>query len=517
MYSAEPRPGNGNLHGVRKTNRPLREILEEGRRKGRLSYDEIIEALPDHFVSPGDIDAVLKTLEDAGIVPVGAGDPAPRGAPGDFPLLEESESGAGELTRDPIRLYLSQMGEIPLLRQEEELHLAQRIEVARKRFRAAVIASPEAMDELVRMLREARPRSAPVAPETDATEGKGRDLIELSRLLEDTRICHRRLRGRGLTSKQRSRLLARLDRNRHRSASILREMNLRTEHIAPVAARLEGFLPRRDAGDREGGARLREIRSSLDDYERSKAQLSAANLRLVVSIAKKYRHRGLPLLDLVQEGNVGLMRAVDLYDHRRGHRFSTYATWWIRQGILRALADQSRTIRLPVHVSDAVTRLRNVSLRLAQDMGREPSVEEIARASNTRVEETRRVLGLARPPATLDRAVGMDEDSDLGDLVPDNRTESPAAAAARDLLREAMTEALGTLDVRERDILKMRFGIGAARMHTLEEVGRIFGITRERVRQIEGKALRKLQHPARARRLADFLEGPSEGPPAPSP
>jgi RNA polymerase primary sigma factor len=329
-----------------------------------------------------------------------------------------------------------------------------------------------------------------------------------------------------------------MEYNRRRSAALLESTNLRTEKIASAVDRLGETLRKRDALAREIAAarirgnrsrkaaleedleridaripegpealrsRLREMRSALNEYERTKSLLSTANLRLVVSIAKKYRHRGMPILDLIQEGNMGLMRAVDLYDHRRGYRFSTYATWWIRQGILRAVADQSRTIRVPVHVNDFMARLRNVSMKLAQDMGREPRAEEIAKASRTPLGDAERALRFLRPPASLDRAVGEDEDAGLGGLVCDDRTESPDDAASKDMLREAVAGALRTLAPREQEILRKRFGIGTGRPCTLEELGRDFSITRERVRQIEVRALRKLQHPRRSRGLQDFV------------
>ncbi len=533
----------------RKTSRrglSLREALDRGRRTGLLSYDDLNEGLPANLVSPQDVDAALRIIEDSGIRLVRSAQDGGASRDGESALPGTGASGSSELSRDPLRLYLAQMGEIPLLSRDEELDLARRIGVARTRLRATIIESPTGVAHAISVFEESHrrnpgPAQVPQAGDPEASPWPaGPEAAEdLRRLLEDNRTCHRRLRRRGLTSRQRARILGRMDSNRRRSAAILKSLNLRTEQIAPVVGRLQEALRRRDAlareiagargsGDRARAAelrgafeaarariledpdalrsRLREMRSSLEDYERSKARLSAANLRLVVSIAKKYRNRGMPILDLIQEGNMGLMRAVDLYDPGRGHRFSTYATWWIRQGILRAIADQSRTIRVPVHVNDAMVRLRNVSLRLTQDMGREPFPEEIAKASHTRPEDALRILRFLRPPASLDRAVGEDEDSDLGGLICDGRSESPEAAASRDLLREAMAAALGTLSVREREILRMRFGIGTGRVHTLEELGRIHNITRERVRQIEVRALRKLKHPRRSRLLGDYFE-----------
>jgi RNA polymerase primary sigma factor len=242
------------------------------------------------------------------------------------------------------------------------------------------------------------------------------------------------------------------------------------------------------------------------DYEQVKRQLSSGNLRLVVSIAKKYRNRGLSFLDLIQEGNTGLMRAVDKYEYRRGFKFSTYATWWIRQAITRAIADQARTIRIPVHMIDVLSKLRNTAKRLQQEFGREPTTEETARAADLSIEETRRVLHIGRQPVSLDRPVGETEDSSFGEFVEDRGTHSPISSATHGMLRDKIEALLKTLTYREREIIRLRYGLGDGYMYTLEEVGRIFRVTRERVRQIEAKAVKKLQHPVRSGQLAGFLD-----------
>ncbi|MDZ4683748.1 MAG: RNA polymerase sigma factor RpoD, partial [Planctomycetaceae bacterium] len=255
---------------------------------------------------------------------------------------------------------------------------------------------------------------------------------------------------------------------------------------------------------------LRKRMSSVYDrfgaYEQAMRDLSGGNLRLVVSIAKKYRNRGLSFLDLIQEGNTGLMRAVDKYEYRRGYKFSTYATWWIRQAITRAIADQARTIRIPVHMIETMSKLRKVSKKLLQEKGREPTLEETAEAAGVSLEETRRVMKISRHPISLDRPVGESEDSYFGDFIEDDATESPVNAATQEMLKDKIESVLKTLTYREREIIKLRYGLGDGYTYTLEEVGRIFKVTRERVRQIEAKAVRKLQHPVRSRQLKGFLD-----------
>jgi RNA polymerase primary sigma factor len=253
--------------------------------------------------------------------------------------------------------------------------------------------------------------------------------------------------------------------------------------------------------------RVEQIRLHFAEYEEAKRQLSSGNLRLVVSIAKKYRNRGLSFLDLIQEGNTGLMKAVEKYEYRRGYKFSTYATWWIRQAITRSIADQARTIRIPVHMIETMSKLRNATKKLVQAKGREPSVEEVAEATGISVDEAKRVIKISKHPISLDRPIGESDDSYFGDFIEDESAESPVQAAGHEMLKERIDEVLSTLTFREREIVKLRYGIGDGYTYTLEEVGRIFRVTRERVRQIEAKAVRKLRHPVRARALASFLDG----------
>ena len=252
--------------------------------------------------------------------------------------------------------------------------------------------------------------------------------------------------------------------------------------------------------------RLRTIDRIFTQYEEAKRSLSSANLRLVVSIAKKYRNRGLSFLDIIQEGNTGLMRAVDKYEYRRGYKFSTYATWWIRQAITRAIADHARTIRIPVHMIETMSRLRMATKNLLQKLGREPTNEEIAVEAGMSIEETARVLKISKHPISLDRPIGESEDSYFGDFIEDNDVDSPVMSAAQEMLKDRINAVLKTLSYREREIIKLRYGIGDGYTYTLEEVGRIFKVTRERVRQVEAKAIRKLQHPVRSRKLEGFLD-----------
>ena len=329
-------------------------------------------------------------------------------------------------------------------------------------------------------------------------------------------------------------------RRRRKMLTLIEELSLRTRRVQAMMRQMEESLARMDQiraqlralpqtpenRDRRTNLRreLRDLmidtqetpkslrnrsdlmRRQYQDYESVKRELSGGNLRLVVSIAKKYRNRGLSFLDLIQEGNTGLMRAVDKYEYRRGYKFSTYATWWIRQAITRAIADQARTIRIPVHMIDVLSKLRNVSKRLLQELGREPSTEELAMAADLGIDEVRRVLSMGRHPVSLDRPVGESEDSCFGEFIEDGGLPRPDKAAGNELLREKIEALLKTLTYREREIIRLRYGLGDGYTYTLEEVGRIFKVTRERVRQIEAKAVKKLQHPVRSQQLAGFLE-----------
>jgi RNA polymerase primary sigma factor len=369
-----------------------------------------------------------------------------------------------------------------------------------------------------------------------------RKLIELNRADWDAMEEAKRLNRKT----QAQQLMAQLKARRRKMATLVEELSLRTSKVQPLLHKLRSISDKmNDLSDRLRQAdehpdrfdpedvmvmreelaglrslvleepdvlerRVREIRVVFDEYERAKRDLSGGNLRLVVSIAKKYRNRGLSFLDIIQEGNTGLMRAVDKYEYKRGYKFSTYATWWIRQAITRAIADHARTIRVPVHMIETMSKLRNIAKNLLQALGREPTIEEISENAKMPIGEVRRVLKISRHPISLDRPVGESEDSYFGDFIEDESASNPSDTVTQDMLRHRIEQVLKTLTYREREIIKLRYGIGDGYTYTLEEVGRIFKVTRERVRQVEAKAIRKLQHPVRSRKLVGFLDGSFE-------
>jgi RNA polymerase primary sigma factor len=469
-------------------------------------------------------------------------------------VIEEAISDAGsKRIDDPIRMYLTQMGTIPLLTREEEIRLAKKIETTRMIFRRRVLESDYAAQQAVDTLQQVHDGNLPfdrtmrisTAEENAKEKVAARipvNLTTIRLMLAANREDHERI-AEGLDPHREEETRARMEHRRRKIATLLEECCLRTARIQPLMRRLEAinkkmrqleidieratkhperFDPEdvdvmRDELDgltalvteppEELRARLEVIKRVFDEYEQGKRDLSGGNLRLVVSIAKKYRNRGLPFLDIIQEGNTGLMRAVDKYEYKRGYKFSTYATWWIRQAITRAIADHARTIRVPVHMIETMSKLRTIQKQLLQVHGREPTIEEIAEQAKMTVDETRRVMKISRHPISLDRPVGESEDSQFGDFIEDERQDSPSDSATSDMLRQRINDVLKTLTYREREILKLRYGVGDGYTYTLEEVGRIFKVTRERVRQVESKAIRKLQHPVRRRRLASFITG----------
>ncbi len=469
-------------------------------------------------------------------------------------VIEEAISDNGsKRIDDPIRMYLTQMGTIPLLTREEEIRLAKKIETTRMIFRRRVLESDYAAQQAVETLQQVHEGSLPfdrtmrisTAEENAKEKVAARIPINLATvrlMLAANREDHDRL-AEGLDPAREEQVLQRMRHRRRKVATLLEECCLRTARIQPLMRRLEAIAKKmrqleieieraakhperfdpedlevmRDELDglvslvtetpEQLRARLEVIKRVFDEYEQGKRDLSGGNLRLVVSIAKKYRNRGLPFLDIIQEGNTGLMRAVDKYEYKRGYKFSTYATWWIRQAITRAIADHARTIRVPVHMIETMSKLRTIQKHLLQEHGREPTIEEIAERAKMTVDETRRVMKISRHPISLDRPVGESEDSQFGDFIEDERQDSPSDSATSDMLRQRINDVLKTLTYREREILKLRYGVGDGYTYTLEEVGRIFKVTRERVRQVESKAIRKLQHPVRRKRLASFMSG----------
>jgi RNA polymerase primary sigma factor len=557
-------------------------LLQLGGDKKFLSYDDLNRELPENVVSPDDIEDVLQKL-DASNIHVADSDErlieqaaaiSTEEEDGDEDLELDLSAGALEKTNDPVRLYLREMGVVPLLTREGEVAIAKRIERGLMKTHKAIARSPIAVMELLKVgeeLAEHRINIREVVLFSEQAELAGEEdkadeyrewtiegienirkiyknaLKEYDKLKKETKAQRGkktkkvlRLRGRvarlrieiadeiarlNLTERSRQRLINAIRNVQKEVRSAERELSTYTEklnvkkrlkaddqkaykaHVANAKKRLRTVEEEFHISPVEVKRSLQNIVTGEQQTGQAKRELVEANLRLVVSIAKKYTNRGLQFLDLIQEGNIGLMKAVDKFEWRRGYKFSTYATWWIRQAITRAIADQARTIRIPVHMIETINKLIRTSRALVQELGREPTSEEIAKKMDIPVSKVRKVLKIAQEPISLETPIGEEEDSHLGDFIEDKSILNPSDAVVASNLREITDEVLATLTPREEKVIKMRFGLGTTGSeHTLEEVGQHFAVTRERIRQIEAKALRKLRHPSRSRKLKAFLE-----------